>query len=75
MTALMVEGCVCDRSEKVNLDLCMVLCQTFVPTEICGGIDLAVDLFARDRFVVDIHWGSDLLCCLSLCVCGLWLSH
>ena len=71
MTALMVEGCACDHSEKVNLDLCMVLCQTFVPTEICGGIDLAVDLFARDRFVVDIHWGSDLLCCLSLCVWSL----
>ena len=62
----------CDRSEKVNLDLCMVLSgQIFAPTEICGGIDLAVELFARGRFVVDIHWGSELLCCLSLCVWSL----
>ena len=36
----------CDLDEKGNLELWMVLsCQTFVPIEICGGIDLAMDTF------------------------------
>jgi len=35
----------CDLDKKGNLELWMVLsCQTFVPIEICGGIDLALDL-------------------------------